>query len=91
MRDKVYGYGVQYVVDYYDGLPETTKSKEAKTAVYFSMPEEHVTAALAYREAYPVTVEAQIARNKFQEGSEDVSFEDAQVAEKILFQYRTSR
>lgn len=85
VKDNEYGFYAAYVVDTFDSLPENSKNKIAKTGMIFGMPEERVEAILAYREQYPVTMEARIIVNKWQANSTDVRSEDSRLAEQVLF------
>lgn len=90
-RDREYGWVTSHVVSYYDSSLQEESKKVAKTAMHYSMPEEHVEAALSYRDAYPVTMEARIAVNLFEEGSQDVTPEDVRTAQNILHRMKGKR
>lgn len=85
VRDNKTEFFIAWVVDYFDSLPQSQNNRIGKTASALSMYDSSVEAAIAYRDQYPVTVEARIAMNKIQEGSPDVREGDKEAIEKILF------
>lgn len=86
VRDRTYGIFVSYIADAYDRLPEDEKNKVGKVASQFSMIEDNVTNALAYRNAYPNEIAARTLLNRAFSDPESISLKERERAEQILFE-----